>query len=310
MKISRIVSIITILLDKKRISAQELAELFEVSLRTIYRDIDAINLAGIPVHATPGVGGGFEIMQNYKITNNVFSATDLSTILIGLSGLTNMVESQELINTLVKVKSFIPVEREADISLKTNQIQIDLSQWQTDRNVQSGLKSIKKALKNNQLIAFSYTNPRGQQTERKVEPYQIVLKGNQWYCYGYCHQRQAFRLFKLGRMSNLTVELTSFEPRSFEQPVFDFTEIWETIYTTIKLRVHQSVMDRVLDYCSLEAFSAEKDDYYLVDFPFVATDYYYSVLLSFGNKCECLAPMEVREEIKRKIAELTQLYQS
>ncbi|MGO2101268.1 helix-turn-helix transcriptional regulator [Vagococcus salmoninarum] len=135
MKISRIVSIITILLDKKRISAQELAELFEVSLRTIYRDIDAINLAGIPIHATPGVGGGFEIMENYKITNNVFSATDLSTILIGLSGLTNMVESEELINTLVKVKSFIPVEREADISLKTNQIQIDLSQWQTDRNV-------------------------------------------------------------------------------------------------------------------------------------------------------------------------------
>ena len=74
-------------------------------------------------------------MENYKITNNVFSETDLSTILIGLSGLTNMVESEELINTLVKVKSFIPVEREADISLKTNQIQIDLSQWQTDRNV-------------------------------------------------------------------------------------------------------------------------------------------------------------------------------
>ena len=91
MKVDRLVRIIMILLDKERIGAQELADLFEVSPRTIYRDIDSINMAGIPVRATSGVGGGFEIMQQYKIDRKVFSTADLSTILMGLSGLSNMI---------------------------------------------------------------------------------------------------------------------------------------------------------------------------------------------------------------------------
>ena len=102
MKIDRLVSIIMILLDKKRIGAQELAEMFEVSPRTIYRDIDAINMAGIPICSSPGVGGGFEIMPNYKIEKNVFTTTDLSAILMGLNNLTDIVRGDELINALAK----------------------------------------------------------------------------------------------------------------------------------------------------------------------------------------------------------------
>lgn len=111
MKVERLMSIILLLLDKERVSAQELADMFEVSLRTIYRDIDAIGLAGIPIRSTPGVGGGFEIMPNYKIDRKVFSTADLSAMLIGLSSLSNMIRSDELINALAKVKSFIPAER-------------------------------------------------------------------------------------------------------------------------------------------------------------------------------------------------------
>ena len=110
MKVDRLVSIIMILLDKKRIGAQELADMFEVSPRTIYRDIDAINLAGIPVLSTPGVGGGFEIMQQYKLDKKVFSSSELSTILTGLYGLSEMMHSRELENALAKVKSFIPAD--------------------------------------------------------------------------------------------------------------------------------------------------------------------------------------------------------
>lgn len=127
MKIDRLVSIIMILLDKKRIGAQELADMFEVSPRTIYRDIDAINMAGIPISSTTGVGGGFEILSNYKIDKNVFTTTDISAILMGLYNLTDMVRGDELINALAKVKSFIPAERAKDIELKANQIYIDLS---------------------------------------------------------------------------------------------------------------------------------------------------------------------------------------
>ena len=129
MKVDRLVSIIMTLLDKKRIGAQELADMFEVSPRTIYRDIDAINMAGIPIRSTSGVGGGFEIMPEYKIDKNVFSTADLSVILMGLSNLSNMVRGDELVNALAKVKSFIPADKANDIEIKINQICVDLSPW-------------------------------------------------------------------------------------------------------------------------------------------------------------------------------------
>lgn len=110
MKIDRLVSIIMVLLDKERIGAQELADMFEVSPRTIYRDIDTINMAGIPVRSISGVGGGFEIMQNYKMDKSVFSTADLSAILMGLSSLSEMIRGNELINALAKIKSFIPAD--------------------------------------------------------------------------------------------------------------------------------------------------------------------------------------------------------
>ena len=97
MKIDRLVSIIMILLEKKRISAQELADMFEVSPRTIYRDMDTINRAGIPISSASGVGGGFEIMREYKLDKKVFSAADLSALLMGLSGLSNIIDRKSVV---------------------------------------------------------------------------------------------------------------------------------------------------------------------------------------------------------------------
>jgi predicted DNA-binding transcriptional regulator YafY len=136
MKIDRLVSIILLLLEKERIGAQELADMFEVSPRTIYRDIDSINMAGIPIRATSGVGGGFEIMQQYKIDKKVFSSADLSVILMGLSSLSNMMRGDELVSAFAKVKSFIPAERAKEIELLTGQITIDLAPWSGNKNVQ------------------------------------------------------------------------------------------------------------------------------------------------------------------------------
>ena len=105
--------------------------------RTIYRDIDAINMAGIPVRGASGVGGGFEIMPEYKIDKKVFSSADLSTLLMGLSSLSNIIKGDELIHTLTKVKSFIPDDRAKEIELKLNQICIDVSPWKGNSNLQT-----------------------------------------------------------------------------------------------------------------------------------------------------------------------------
>jgi len=308
MKVDRLVSMIMILLDQERIGAQELADMFEVSPRTIYRDIDAINMAGIPVCSVPGVGGGFEIMQQYKIDKKVFSSADLSAILMGLSGLSGMIRGDELVNALAKVKSFIPAGQAKEIELKANQIAVDLSPWMGNRNIQPYLEIIKTALQENRLLSFEYTDRYGNKTTRTAEPYQLVLKGSRWYWQGYCHTRNDFRLFRLSRTSNLQIREECFTPRDYPKPQLDFTDGLAEMQTTIKIRIHKSVMDQVLDYCTEEHFAPDGNEHYLVSFPFIENDYYYHILLSFGDQCECLEPLHIRAEMKRRIQGIAALY--
>lgn len=310
MKIDRLMSIVLILLDKKRISAQELAAMFEVSLRTIYRDIDAIDLAGIPIRSISGVGGGFEIMPNYKMDNKVFSMTDLTSILMGLSALSNMMQGEELRNALTKVKSFIPEERAKEIELKVNQIYIDLSPWMGNCNIQAYLEMIKTALQESRRLSFAYIAHHGNQRVRTIEPYQLVLKSSHWYLYGYCLERKDFRLFRLSRMSNLNIQKEMFTPKNYQKPQLEFSDILTTMQIEIKLRIHKSIMDRVLDYCTYENFTLDGEEHYIVGFPFVENEYYYDILLSFGNQCECLEPLHVRMNMKRRVKEIASMYES
>lgn len=309
MKVDRLVSIIMILLDKKRIGAQALADMFEVSPRTIYRDVDAINMAGIPVRSTSGVGGGFEIMPEYKVDKKVFSADDLSALLMGLSSLSGMVRGDELVHALAKVRSFIPADRAKDIELKANQININLSLWMGNGNIQSNLEIIKAAMQESRLLTFEYIAHHGNKTARTAEPYQLVLKSSHWYLQGYCHKREAYRLFRLSRMSNLQMQEETFTPRKYQKPQLDFDNILTNMQTKIKIRIHKSVMDRVLDFCAYEDFLPDGDAHYIVSFPFIENEYHYGILFSFGDKCECLEPPHVRAEMKRRIQEIAMIYE-
>ena len=308
MKVDRLVSIIMILLDKERVGAQELADMFEVSPRTIYRDIEAINMAGIPVYGAPGVGGGFEIMQNYKVDKKVFSTADLSAILMGLSSLSSMIRGDELVHALAKVRSFIPADRAKDIELKANQIYIDLSTWMGNRSIQAYLEIIKTALHENKLLAFEYTDRYGNKTARSAEPYQLVLKDSHWYWQGYCLEKNDFRLFKLSRTSNLQMPGDTFSLREFQKPLLDFTDMMAKQEEEILLRIHKSVMDRMLDFCAYDSFSPDGGEHYIVRFPFIDDDYGYNILFSFGDKCDCLEPPHIRAEMRRRISDMANIY--
>ena len=310
MKVDRLVSEIMILLEQERIGARELADLFEVSPRTIYRDIDAINMAGIPVRSISGVGGGFEIMPQYKIDRKVFSTADLSAILMGLSSLSGILRGDELVNALAKVKSFIPADRAKDIEVKASQIYVELSPWMGNGTIQPYLERIKTAIQESRLLSFAYADRHGNKTIRTAEPYQLVLKGSQWYWQGYCHTRNDFRLFKLSRMYNLQIQETCFTPREYQNPQLDFSDVLSAMEITIKLRIHQSVLDRVLDYCPYDHVSPDGDTHYTVRFPFIENDYYYNILLGFGDQCECLEPPDIRAEMKRRIHDLAALYET
>ena len=308
MKIDRLVSIILLLLEKERIGAQELAEQFEVSPRTIYRDIDAINLAGVPVRSTPGVNGGFEIMPQYKIDRKVFSTADLSAILMGLSSLSGMMRGEELANALAKVRSFIPAGQAKDIELHSSQVLIDLSPWTVNRSMQPNLERIQTAMQENRLLSFEYLGRDGTKTARAAEPYRLVLKNSQWYWQGYCYTRNDFRLFKLSRTSDLQLLEQAFVPREHSKPQLDFSDAVAALQTTITLRIHKSILERVLDFVSDEDISPDGAEHYLIRYPLIENDYYYGILLGFGDKCECLEPERVRAEMKQRAEAIAALY--
>lgn len=310
MKTDRLVSIIMILLEKKRISAHILADMFEVSKRTIYRDIEAISMAGIPVSATPGTGGGIEIIGHYKIDKKVFSRDDLSALLMGLNSLPKTLRTREVEHTLAKMKSLIPSEQAKEIEIKTNQILIDLTPWFEEANINHNLEIIKTAIDENRLLSFTYIDGHSKKSERTVEAYQLVLKGRSWYVQTFCHTKKDFRLFRLSRMTALTLLEEKFIPREYQKPVLDFEEAARDLQTIIKLRIHKSILDRLLEFCSFDNIKADGEEHYFVEYPFIDRDYYYDMLLSFGDKCECLEPLSVREKLKQKIQSLMQVYGS
>ncbi len=229
---------------------------------------------------------------------------------MGLSSLSGMIRGNELVNALAKVKSFIPADKAYDIELKTNQICIDLSSWIGNENTQSYLEIIKTALQDCRLVSFEYTAHHGKKTIRTVEPYQLVLKSGHWYFQGYCLIRKDFRLFRLSRISNLHTEKENFTPRDYRKPMLDFEETLKFMQTPVKIRIHKSIMDRVLDYCTYEHFSSDGGEYYIVDFPFIENEYYYDILLGFGDKCECLEPLNIRAKMKRRIHDVAAIYEN
>ncbi len=310
MKIDRLVSIIVVLLEKKRISAQKLADMFEVSKRTIYRDIESISMAGLPVSATPGTNGGIEIMSRYKIDKKVFSRDELSALLMGLNSLPKTLRSREVESALTKLNSLVPAEQAKDIEIKANQVLIDLTPWFGETNVNHNLEIIKEAIEENRLISFTYIDGHSKKSKRTAEAYQLVLKGHFWYVQSFCRIKNDFRLFRLSRMNALTLLDEKFVPREFKKPVLDFEETVKKMQSVIKLRVHKSILDRVLESCSFDCIKSDGEEHYLVEYPFIDRDYYYDMLLSFGDKCECIEPLSARKKLKKKIQNLMQIYGS
>ena len=295
-----------LLLQHKKVTAAKLAEMFEVTIRTIYRDVEAINLAGIPISTSPGAGGGISIMEEYKVEKGLFTAADITSLLIALgsSPLTN----EEVSTTIAKIKGLVPEKQRRNIEFKTRQIVVDHTPWYGRRPLQHHFAEVKAALDGNRLVAFQYYDGNGRESRRQVEPYQLMLKDSNWYLLAYCLLRQDFRVFRLSRMSDIKVLGESFNPRDYEYDPADAPE--PPAEMVIKLLADESLKGLMADLCGRENLEPYGDNQIMVNFPFIESDFGYGMLLSFGNKCECLEPERIRLEIKRRTVDLLNLYQS
>ena len=170
MKLDRLVSILVLLLRRDRIPARELAEMFGVSVRTILRDVDAINLAGIPIVTYQGMGGGIGIAEGYRIDRSLLTADDLAALLASLKGVASSIPDSRHTVLLEKLQNTIPPSQLEALQTRTNQLVIDLSPWGGLGSIKELLVEIRKAISARQLIQFGYADSGGKQTERQVEP--------------------------------------------------------------------------------------------------------------------------------------------
>lgn len=305
MKIDRLISIIMILLERRRTTIPELARLCEVSTRTISRDLDAINQAGIPLVTFPGVNGGVGIMDGYKLEKRLFSTADVATLLMGLGCIRTSLSGDEVVGALAKVQGLVPEERRREIELRAGRYTIDPSPWVGGPAVGEAFDLVEQAMEESRLVRFRYADRLGQESEREVEPYRLVLKGARWYVDAYCRLREDFRLFKIARMTGVELLETRFEPREHPgegvlKPQFEGAGV-----VAVRLFVRAAGCDRFLDWFGPGCVGEAGDDGFFATVSLPPGERGFDMVLGFGDQVECVGPPEYREGFAaymRKIA--------
>lgn len=297
MKNNRLFKILYYVLEKGKVTANELAEKYEVSIRTIYRDIDVLSSAGIPIYATQGKGGGIEIADDFVLKKSFLSENEQEQILIALKGLelTNKEYENELLTKLIALFK----------AKNTNWIEVDFTNWQRSKSYDELFKDIKSAIINKNIVRFIYFSSNKKETSRKVKPIRLLFKGWDWYVYAFCLSRNDFRYFKLSRIKEFKILPNTFEDNFDSIVLKKEIEYEETVF--VKVKFDRKMAFRVYDEVS-SAIEEDKDGnlYATVELP---NDYnLYNYIFSYGDAAEVLEPKEIRDKIKNIINIMAKKY--
>ncbi|HEX2947847.1 MAG TPA: YafY family protein [Clostridia bacterium] len=285
MKIDRQLGIITILLQQSKVTAPELAGRFEVSRRTILRDIDDICKAGIPVVTCQGGDGGIRIAEGYKLDKSVLTVDELNSIVAGLKGIgsvTDASRTERLINKLAPEKKGI-------VSIQDS-ILIDLASHYKS-SLSEKIELIGNAIKNKKVISFDYYSAKGKE-KRRIEPYIITFKWTAWYVYGFCREKEDFRLFKLNRLWKLCIGEETFQPRDIPRggaEIGDFLTDKEKVTILFDKSVEYLLVDEYGPY----SYEETSDGKLRMTVGYTNIDHMIRWILGFGGQAEVLEPEEL-----------------
>lgn len=296
MQESRLFKIVYYLLKHGKSTAPELSEKFEVSVRTIYRDIDTLSSAGIPVYSLQGKGGGVSILNDFVLDKSLFSEAERQQILMALQGI-NAVSEEHSEELLTKLGALFQAR-------VTNWIEVDFSSWAQNKPKQDVFNLIKDSIFQKNIIRFQYFGSSGM-TERRVQPVKLVFKSKDWYLYGFCLEKNDYRFFKLTRIKALEVLPETFS-QEFIAPVLE-KEIKSEKTITVKLKFHKNMAFRVYDEFTGEVTKDPEGNLY-VSAELPAHEMLYSYILSFADGVEVMEPQQVRESIKKKLEEIYKKY--
>lgn len=301
MKIDRLLGILTILLQHDKVTAPELALKFEVSRRTIHRDIDDICKAGIPVITYQGGDGGISIAKGYKLDKSLLSVNELQSIITGLKSIGSVTDNLAIDNLISKLS---PNHKEE--KLVKDDIIIDLASHYKN-SLSEKIDLFKLAISNKNLVTFDYYSEKGVST-RKIEPYFITFKWSAWYVCGFCCEKEGFRLFKLNRLWELKLNSKSFVPRDIPLEKDNLDNYFEDNYN-IKVLFDNSVKFILVEEYGPNSFEEVEGGKLLFSVGFTNKEYMLRWILSFGDKAKVLEPKEFKEEVYKRAKNITSFYE-
>lgn len=300
MKIDRLIGILSILLQEEKITAPELAEKFEVSKRTINRDIEDLCKAGIPISTAQGAGGGIRIMDGYRMDRTILTSKDMQMILAGLRSLDSVSGSRYYGQLMEKLQT-----GSSEFISGRDFMLIDLSSWYKD-SLSPKIEAIRNAIESKCLLDFWYYAPTGE-SKRLIEPYYLVFRWASWYVWGWCSERRDYRLFKLNRMDQLTVSDCRYVSRNAPMPDLSNEKIFPG-GVKVKALFSPDVKWRLVEEFGPRCFTEKEDGRLLFSVDYTDVDNFITWILTFGAKAEVLEPENVRSTIRRIAKETIKLY--
>ncbi len=289
---NRLFEIVYILMQKKKITAKELAEKFEVSTRTIYRDIESLSRANIPIYSSKGKDGGIGILEEYVLNKTVLSEEEQNQILFALQGMKKIAGEDK--DILEKISTIF--------NKKVNDwIKIDFSNWGKEEK----FELIKTGILNKKQLEFTYYNSNGDKTKRIVEPLQIWFKDKSWYLISYCKLKEDYRIFKVARMKEIKVLEKHFER---ELPKEQKEEKYKLKNIVLELEISKEMAYRVYDEFEDNEITKNEDGSFRVKVEYPETDWIYGYILSFGENIKVISPKRVKSTIKGRLEETLKNY--
>lgn len=299
MRESRLFRIVYYLLQNGKATAPELAQKFEVSIRTIYRDIDSISSAGIPIYVTQGKGGGISILNDYTLDKSLFSEQEQEQMLTALQGMVATTEenSNEL---LTKLSGLFQIN-------STNWIEVDFSDWAHRTPQQDTFNIIKEAIFQKRVISFCYFSGKGNKEKRNVRPIRLVFKSKSWYLYSFCLLRNDYRFFKLTRIKELEMLSETFTQDFTPTKIEKQIQVENTV--VVKLKFDRQAAFRVYDEFTDSITEDSQGNLYVqIDLP--DNEVLYSYVMSFSDSVEVIEPQSIREQMKKRLQKMQEKYRT
>jgi predicted DNA-binding transcriptional regulator YafY len=301
MKINRLLEITIILLNKGTVTAKELADRFSVSTRTIYRDIDVLSSAGVPVFTNKGNGGGISLLEEYSLNKALISDQESNSLLLALQTL-QVTKYPEIENMLEKIGAVFKKSEYVDW------VQVDLSPWGSNPNENEKFINIKKAIIEQKAISFDYVNTLGSKSSRSIEPMKLIFKGQSWYLKGFCKSKQDFRVFRISRIKNVTITEDRFQRKRLEEEEKPSVAKTYRKPVQLKLKFYPEVLYRLYDDFDEEFITKNDDGTCILTVTFPEDEWVYGFIMSFGCFVEVLEPRYIQLIIADRMKKALDFY--